>query len=109
MSYHSSAGQKHPKHVLNQTRRGIAALALCLTLAVPGGALAEDKATEEKENYLLPAVIVTAGKRATDVQKTPSSISVLTSEKLEDAKVDLLRSEERRVGKECRSRWSPYH
>ena len=25
------------------------------------------------------------------------------------AEVDLLRSEERRVGKECRSRWSPYH
>ena len=23
--------------------------------------------------------------------------------------VTLLRSEERRVGKECRSRWSPYH
>ena len=23
--------------------------------------------------------------------------------------VDLWRSEERRVGKECRSRWSPYH
>ena len=22
---------------------------------------------------------------------------------------DLIRSEERRVGKECRSRWSPYH
>ena len=22
---------------------------------------------------------------------------------------DLMRSEERRVGKECRSRWSPYH
>ena len=22
---------------------------------------------------------------------------------------DYLRSEERRVGKECRSRWSPYH
>ena len=22
---------------------------------------------------------------------------------------DVLRSEERRVGKECRSRWSPYH
>src|SRR5450755_3624443 len=25
------------------------------------------------------------------------------------AQVDALRSEERRVGKECRSRWSPYH
>src|SRR2546429_7163319 len=24
-------------------------------------------------------------------------------------RVDLVRSEERRVGKECRSRWSPYH
>ena len=24
-------------------------------------------------------------------------------------KVVLIRSEERRVGKECRSRWSPYH
>ena len=23
--------------------------------------------------------------------------------------IDQLRSEERRVGKECRSRWSPYH
>ena len=26
-----------------------------------------------------------------------------------DGSTDLLRSEERRVGKECRSRWSPYH
>src|SRR2546430_14414363 len=26
-----------------------------------------------------------------------------------DKKTVLLRSEERRVGKECRSRWSPYH
>src|SRR2546430_11599695 len=24
-------------------------------------------------------------------------------------KIDVFRSEERRVGKECRSRWSPYH
>ena len=32
--------------------------------------------------------------------------------KHDDIKVvilDALRSEERRVGKECRSRWSPYH
>ena len=27
----------------------------------------------------------------------------------EGGKKDYLRSEERRVGKECRSRWSPYH
>src|SRR5258706_15375102 len=27
----------------------------------------------------------------------------------QDAWLKLMRSEERRVGKECRSRWSPYH
>ena len=26
-----------------------------------------------------------------------------------DSIIDKMRSEERRVGKECRSRWSPYH
>ncbi len=29
--------------------------------------------------------------------------------KLDDGSETKLRSEERRVGKECRSRWSPYH
>ena len=28
---------------------------------------------------------------------------------LKDAGIKVDRSEERRVGKECRSRWSPYH
>ena len=28
---------------------------------------------------------------------------------LKDKKAQPMRSEERRVGKECRSRWSPYH
>ena len=30
-------------------------------------------------------------------------------ETIEEPKVGVYRSEERRVGKECRSRWSPYH
>ena len=29
--------------------------------------------------------------------------------KINSEEITLLRSEERRVGKECRSRWSPYH
>ena len=37
---------------------------------------------------------------------TPDQILVNVGTKSEDV---LLRSEERRVGKECRSRWSPYH
>src|SRR5256885_8263535 len=35
-------------------------------------------------------------------QPTPGDVA-------EDFDPDILRSEERRVGKECRSRWSPYH
>ena len=39
---------------------------------------------------------------------TPSDASLERLFKVQ--KMDaLLRSEERRVGKECRSRWSPYH
>ena len=47
--------------------------------------------------------------------KTNLSIDDLSSElnKVRMHKIDyylvILRSEERRVGKECRSRWSPYH
>src|SRR2546430_6027359 len=38
--------------------------------------------------------------------------SIVSSRGIEgapDLAVEILRSEERRVGKECRSRWSPYH
>ena len=33
----------------------------------------------------------------------------VTLEVADDLLQDAIRSEERRVGKECRSRWSPYH
>ena len=41
------------------------------------------------------------------ISQTPASIG----ERLMALIIDyfLIRSEERRVGKECRSRWSPYH
>ena len=39
-----------------------------------------------------------------------SNIMIRLEKKEEHQKVEnLVRSEERRVGKECRSRWSPYH
>ena len=34
-------------------------------------------------------------------------VEVMSS--MPDKCIDMSRSEERRVGKECRSRWSPYH
>ena len=36
-------------------------------------------------------------------------LQTLTIEQLNGMTEQALRSEERRVGKECRSRWSPYH
>ena len=36
-------------------------------------------------------------------------ISELSDSKFVKHPLDVVRSEERRVGKECRSRWSPYH
>ena len=50
----------------------------------------------------------TEAKKLYDIPKIKSQIT----QRLGDACYDqhnLCRSEERRVGKECRSRWSPYH
>ena len=41
--------------------------------------------------------------------KTEASLKAKYGEKLDLASLSWERSEERRVGKECRSRWSPYH
>ena len=45
-----------------------------------------------------------AGEKISIVKDTPG----VTRDRIY-ADVSWLRSEERRVGKECRSRWSPYH
>ena len=42
------------------------------------------------------------------VEKNPSIADNQVAE-VEQAQALVARSEERRVGKECRSRWSPYH
>ena len=39
------------------------------------------------------------------LQNSMDAVDALTKEKT----IIMIRSEERRVGKECRSRWSPYH
>ena len=42
-------------------------------------------------------------------RKHSKSFAPLTTEEVKAKVPDAPRSEERRVGKECRSRWSPYH
>src|SRR5713226_10709051 len=46
---------------------------------------------------------------ARNAARTVYSVKRLMGRGYEDVKDELARSEERRVGKECRSRWSPYH
>src|SRR3712207_7830347 len=62
---------------------------------------------------------LTAQKEGFDVLEAaagPEALALLASERPDLVLLDLMlpgmtgfRSEERRVGKECRSRWSPYH
>ena len=48
-------------------------------------------------------------KKGTDGQTQRRQKRFAIAEALGDLESNLSRSEERRVGKECRSRWSPYH
>src|SRR2546427_519698 len=43
------------------------------------------------------------------MQKAASDVETSVNTELAKTADELNRSEERRVGKECRSRWSPYH
>ena len=48
-------------------------------------------------------------KRLENIEKMIAPVTGAQPEERQDGKEPVLRSEERRVGKECRSRWSPYH
>ena len=50
--------------------------------------------------------LVTTKELMLDAQKNHYAIGAFNAENMEMVQA---RSEERRVGKECRSRWSPYH
>src|SRR2546425_9903861 len=49
------------------------------------------------------------GAHILEVDLTMDEIAQILAEELELPRIQPKRSEERRVGKECRSRWSPYH
>lgn len=65
---------------------GVLVCVLSLLLAAPVAAEEETAS----DIYQLPTVTVTAEKRETDVQKTPSSITVMSRTKLEDASIDTI-------------------
>ena len=57
-------------------------------------------------------VIVDENNDNVEIKKDDKPYLALGADLSDDQKntvLSLMRSEERRVGKECRSRWSPYH
>ena len=65
----------------------------------------EDKNTTEN----LQKAIEKLNIEVKGIEGNNTSAKTQTGEKCEKSCCEKERSEERRVGKECRSRWSPYH
>ena len=70
---------------------------------------------QSKEPTIYTTVRITAGKAKNFTLEVPKATRPMTDRmkvrvfNILKEDISLLRSEERRVGKECRSRWSPYH
>src|SRR2546422_9741694 len=69
-----------------------------------------DDGTARWQDLVRPALFVpetkTLDSQLRDFQRGPAHLAIVVDE---FGGTSGLRSEERRVGKECRSRWSPYH
>src|SRR5258705_12440989 len=90
---------------------GVALLAMTLTLA--GGTMGQTSNPAKKQVQEGPPVTIPL---STGTAINASLVGSLDSERSKPGDVvnaivteSVVRSEERRVGKECRSRWSPYH
>src|SRR2546430_7559285 len=74
-------------------------------LTVPSFALAELKTGDFSEIRLVEQGQITAMRRSLNSLR----LFIITRRSARNLVCQITRSEERRVGKECRSRWSPYH
>ena len=91
-------------------KRFTAFVALVLLAAATAVSCSKDKdagklAFDRPAVFLQPGGTATVGFSSTDIK----SYSISSKPVGWDDAIVLDRSEERRVGKECRSRWSPYH
>ena len=94
------------KRLLNKKWARVLALTLLLvlTLAAPAFAAAEPAANDTAETVETTETAETA-EDSTGMRALATGLAI----GLAAAGGAIARSEERRVGKECRSRWSPYH
>ena len=79
--------------------RPIFATVVSIIIVIAGAMAIKGLPIEEYPKLTPPQISVSAVYTGADAQTISNSV----------ASAILCRSEERRVGKECRSRWSPYH
>ena len=82
--------------------RKMALILAAIVLMTASGCGRQENADKEDNNI----IIYKSNENADGFDTETVSLDALTPENIMAA---LIRSEERRVGKECRSRWSPYH
>ena len=58
---------------------------------------------------LMDLDVTSVSKEREPYREAAAAIQVVTGDDIRRSGASSIRSEERRVGKECRSRWSPYH
>ena len=70
----------------------------------------EKAASKANNDFISPIFLKKAGIAYESLQQYDNAVKTYTIIKEKhSASMEAMRSEERRVGKECRSRWSPYH
>src|SRR5258706_16411041 len=87
--------------ILGETGRGSAillAVVLALGIALAGWKTASARATA-----------AAAAHQPEPIEMVTSAVARTEQHRATTTSIGTVRSEERRVGKECRSRWSPYH
>ncbi len=77
------------KRHYNIIRKVAAVVIFCICIPVSGQAAHANK--DDKKNYELPTVLVTADKSRKDMQKTPIAITVFTAQDLEDNNIKNIR------------------
>src|SRR5688572_33207176 len=92
--------RRHPSKVL-------AGLAILTTLALAACGSEEPVAVADAEGTMIGQTSAAKQESWTGTGAYLAGVIAFDQRDMRQA-ADLLRSEERRVGKECRSRWSPY-
>src|SRR5688572_4474500 len=86
------------------TRKGFTPMSIKRVTALGASLVCNVENTRCPVSEALIAIVAVSMSRI-----SPSMITLGACRKIERKAAEKLRSEERRVGKECRSRWSPYH